>query len=358
MSQWKNDDSAANSVLWGVVGYNKTGNSSNRDTFYGNTTADGYVTGLTVGQFGVDPTEMAVTNGSIVGFTLTFAGSGYFSNATVTVEGNGTANAFANVTTGKIQEVKVVASGNSYSTSPAVSIAAPAAQTFNANSALFVTATFNGNTDVANTTDFVAITSNPFVNGDALLYTVDAGNTAIGGLANGTTYYVVSGNSTGVKLANASGGSALDITSAVGADESGHNLRRTGFLEIGSNVFQDGDYVTYTVSAGNTALTGLTSGNKYYVINSNTSGLRLSATRGGTAITLVPGLSETGHSLTGETATASAVVSGASGKGFHAGWVVRKVGTGGRAGRVQYETLVAMGSMTGDGSDDTIFKDA
>lgn len=29
----------------------------------------------------------------------------------------------------------------------------------------------------------------------------------------------------------------------------------------------------------------------------------------------------------------------------HAGWVLRTVGTGGRAGRVQYETLVAMGSL-------------
>ena len=39
---------------------------------------------------------------------------------------------------------------------------------------------------------------------------------------------------------------------------------------------------------------------------------------------------------------------GALNKGVtHAGWVIRKVGSGGRAGRVQYETLVAMGSMTG-----------
>jgi hypothetical protein len=34
--------------------------------------------------------------------------------------------------------------------------------------------------------------------------------------------------------------------------------------------------------------------------------------------------------------------------GAHAGWVMRKEGTGGRAGRIQTETLVAMGSMTGD----------
>ena len=41
--------------------------------------------------------------------------------------------------------------------------------------------------------------------------------------------------------------------------------------------------------------------------------------------------------------------------GTHAGWVIRKEGSGGRAGRVQIETLVAMGSMTGDGEDDTQF---
>ena len=46
-----------------------------------------------------------------------------------------------------------------------------------------------------------------------------------------------------------------------------------------------------------------------------------------------------------------------AGHGYHAGWVLRKEGTGGRAGRVTYETLVAMGSMSGDGSDDTWFPD-
>lgn len=33
----------------------------------------------------------------------------------------------------------------------------------------------------------------------------------------------------------------------------------------------------------------------------------------------------------------------------HAGWVLKKEGTGGRAGRVSFETLVAMGSISGDG---------
>jgi len=41
----------------------------------------------------------------------------------------------------------------------------------------------------------------------------------------------------------------------------------------------------------------------------------------------------------------------------HAGWVIRKAGTGGRAGRIQVETIVAMGSMIGDAADDVTLGD-
>jgi hypothetical protein len=44
--------------------------------------------------------------------------------------------------------------------------------------------------------------------------------------------------------------------------------------------------------------------------------------------------------------------------GAHAGWVLRKVGTGGRAGRIHVETLVAMGSVYGDAADDVTYPDA
>lgn len=39
-------------------------------------------------------------------------------------------------------------------------------------------------------------------------------------------------------------------------------------------------------------------------------------------------------------------------RGAHAGWVRRTVGTGGRAGRVHVETLVAMSNISGDADDD------
>ena len=41
----------------------------------------------------------------------------------------------------------------------------------------------------------------------------------------------------------------------------------------------------------------------------------------------------------------------------HAGWVLRTEGSGGRSGRVQYETLVALKSPSGDGADDAALPD-
>jgi len=69
--------------------------------------------------------------------------------------------------------------------------------------------------------------------------------------------------------------------------------------------------------------------------------------------------------ITGETlgqfgvsgAEAQALRAGANTKVAHAGWVLRSVGSGNRAGRVQNETLVAMKTITGDASDDAIIPD-
>lgn len=60
--------------------------------------------------------------------------------------------------------------------------------------------------------------------------------------------------------------------------------------------------------------------------------------------------------IVGQFGVSTDEIANTSGEGeyvTHAGWVLRKEGTGGRAGRVQYETLVAMSSITGDAADDT-----
>lgn len=126
--------------------------------------------------------------------------------------------------------------------------------------------------------------------------------------------------------------------------------------------FQVGDALTY---AGNTTSTpgGLTDNTRYFVSFANSTVLALATTPNGpnVALTAASGDSTTanGATLRGITATAAATVGGAQNKGVpHAGWVLRTEGTGGRAGRVQYETLVAMGSISTDGSDDSILPDA
>lgn len=132
-------------------------------------------------------------------------------------------------------------------------------------------------------------------------------------------------------------------------------------IATANSIFLAGDRVTYTVAAGNTALTNLTSGGTFFIKTSNSSTVTLTTEPNGDTINLTKGLSETGHSLTGETATAVAVLTerGYTKGGAHTGWVLRTAGTGGRAGRVQYETLVAMGgTFSTDASDDAILPDA
>lgn len=78
MSQWKMDDSAANSVNWAVAQVKKTPNTANRNAFYGNTTANAYFDGVTVGQFAVDANEIAAGGGKVAhtGWIVRTVGSG------------------------------------------------------------------------------------------------------------------------------------------------------------------------------------------------------------------------------------------------------------------------------------------
>ena len=142
------------------------------------------------------------------------------------------------------------------------------------------------------------------------------------------------------------------------------NTTNTGWITLGTNApfFTNNDVVTYLVAAANTALGGLVNATAYYVLTVNSTAIQLKSdpqANQSINISSVPTSAQAGHSITGETATGVVTVGGAKNKGIaHAGWVVRTAGTGGRAGRVQYETLVAMGSMSSDGSDDNPLPDA
>ena len=78
----------------------------------------------------------------------------------------------------------------------------------------------------------------------------------------------------------------------------------------------------------------------------------------GTKISLTDDGSNHNSTLIGETPTATATLGLGTPGGdvggreiAHVGWVKKTIGTGGRAGRVFYETLVAASSISGDSED-------
>lgn len=163
---------------------------------------------------------------------------------------------------------------------------------------------------------------------------------------------------------------AINIT----ANTSGvSNTADTILVTSANSRWQVGDRLYYNVPAGNTAITGLTGNSYYYVTFTNTTAIAVSTTSGGANANIAEtrvGAGEV-HTIQGDTATGYATLGGGANKGVaHAGWVLRTEGTGGRAGRVQYETLVAMGSLgaqtaafgtpanVADASDDTFLPDS
>lgn len=267
---------------------------------------------------------------------VTYAGSGYAANATVTVTANGSGsgavvNAQSNAT-GKITAVKVQTPGTLYFLPPTLTIAAPTAQTFNANTA------------VDETNDVITLaTAARFEANDLITYTVAIGNTAIGGLSNGTTYYVDFANATTVALKTTSTGSRIALTK--GPTQTGHTLQGQTATAImycdnqlvygsgtrlndaafninantagvsntadtllisGANSFiAVGDRVYYGVPTGNTAIPNLTGNTFYFVTFSNSSAIALSATSGGANVNIAEtrtAASPQVHTITGNNA--------------------------------------------------------
>jgi hypothetical protein len=145
----------------------------------------------------------------------------------------------------------------------------------------------------------------------------------------------------------------------------------TEVVTYASHGMANGEEIKYYANGG-TAMGGLVDATTYYagVINANTfyvyDTLANAIAAGATGRVNISGTGNDAQyfDLTGAiTATAVAALGGGNEEGesvsnlAHTGWVRRTVGTGGRAGRVHLETLVAMGSMTGDQADDRQFTD-
>lgn len=78
MPLWGSNDVASNSTIFAAAQLKKAPNTANRDDLFGNSTANAYFDGVTVGQYGVDSNEIAAGRGSAAhtGWVLRTTGQG------------------------------------------------------------------------------------------------------------------------------------------------------------------------------------------------------------------------------------------------------------------------------------------
>ena len=128
----------------------------------------------------------------------------------------------------------------------------------------------------------------------------------------------------------------------------------------------DTDQITYNQVGGGTLMTNVTNGQTVFVRDKTDDTFKIAATSGGTAINIGTGHNAQTFTIVTGATTATAVASTGLGNDgdtntteiSHVGWVKKTVGTGGRAGRVHYETLVAASSISGDAADDIALPDS
>jgi len=288
MSSWGNNDNAANAPYWAVntiINHNAVSASgptaANVALLYGNTQFEAYTQDTTVGLFMVDATETTAGGDNVTDVSLSNQGRGYVEAPSVTFSGGGGSSAAATATIagGEVTNITITNVGSGYTSEPTVTLQVPVMTI--------------GTGQVITANDTIMYTSHGQANGAAVVFNWN-GSANIGGLLNGTTYYVAPQNGNKFSLsttaANAANNIVIDLTTTGGA----------------------GQYFTIVDAVRATGI----------------------ASRG------------LGQSQ------------GGSEHATHIGWNLKTVGAGGRAGRVQYETLVALSNPIGDGSDDITLPDA
>jgi hypothetical protein len=326
--------------------------------------------GTSTSVFGVDATEISAGGDNVTEVGVGNAGTRYKTAPAVTFSGGGgsSAAATATVTGGAVTAITVTNVGSAYTSVPTVTVAKPTR----------VIPTSGVDTSLEQYT----YATHGLVAGDVVKYN-NGGSTSITGLTSGNTYYVsalgLAANTFRVAPTAGDAAARTALSTVAISGTAGQFTCVGGTLAVGDHVSVSGTltgtgtitgYTTpkiYEVSAvtgTSPSVTGFTLTNEDTTAIVTTAGTTVGLTF--TPYTLVI-ITATGNNAqyfelqaTDDQATATADLgSGPGGTTLtHAGWVRRTVGYGGRAGRVFTETLVAMGSITGDQSDDIQYPDA
>jgi hypothetical protein len=321
---------------------------------------------------GIDATESQAGGDNIIAVAVASGGTRYLGTApAVTFSGGGGSSAAATATIagGVVTGIAVTNVGSAYTSVPTVAVAKPAR--------------IIPTSGVTIATEQIAYATHGLVAAESVKY-FHGGGTAITGLTNNTEYFVSAlGLAAGTFRLAASAAAApgrANLTAPVATSGTG------GQFTCGASTLAVNDHVVITgTNAGSGTITGYTTGTIYEVsavtgTSPNVTGFTL-VDEAGSAIVTTAGtltglsfkpytivmISGTGNNAqyfeiqaTADQATAVADLgSGEPASITNPGWVLKTVGTGGRAGRVQYETLVAGRSLiSGDADDDLEAPDA
>ena len=76
MSSWTNVDEAAGAPLWATAAIRKETSTANRTDLFNDTTADNFISGVTMGLFNYKDSETAANKVAHAGWNLKTTGSG------------------------------------------------------------------------------------------------------------------------------------------------------------------------------------------------------------------------------------------------------------------------------------------
>lgn len=347
MAQHTMTDNAAGSPIWAVQQLNKAVNTANRTALYNNVTAGGFHSGRTDGVFGVSTTEMSVSVAEAAG---------------------------------ELERIAVSNSGTGLidlSPWPSINIA----DGTGGETLLYLAVT---NVEIDNV-------GTAFVPGETLVYNSGASNIVLttvavravsatatvagSGYANGNVIRLVGGAGETIAAFDVTTGAANTGIATLAINAVGSYTTIPTFPAATTNVTGSGTGATINVVFGLDEVEITTPGNtSTFIANSETIAANVTSGDGvGDRVTLLFGVSAVGIVNSGTGYTSASVITGPTpltGEAFsitvsdgvspgnpvaHAGWHLRTVGSGGRAGRVFYECLVAASSMNSGTSDDTQF---
>jgi len=326
--------------------------------------------GTTANVFGVDGTEESAGGDNVTNVAVSSGKTRYLESPAVTFSGGGgsSAAATASISGGAVSAITVTNVGSAYTSAPTVAVAKPKR-----------TIPTSG---VSTANEEYTYTAHGLTAGEEVKYN-NGGSTSITGLTSGTSYYVSAlGLTANAFRVAASSGASAARTALAGVAISGTAGQFTctaTTLAVGDHVLISGTlggtgtitgytspkiYEVSAVTGTSPSVTGFTLTNEDTTAIVTTAGTPTGLTYTPYTIVLITGTGNNAQyfEIQATADQATAVASLGSGDGgttlTHAGWVRRVVGTGGRAGRVQQEVLVAMGSMTGDQADDIQYPDA